>query len=141
MKKALYIIATVLEVLLLGGAYVFNYFTKKKMGMARWVVYMNQGWERGYPVPMLKNVVLAIVVILAVCVLVWFFVKRKELGKMVPVMVSIMSVLTALYTGFTLIYSKEALRAYYFISLMFAIAAVIQTVKTAIGILVCKNEK
>lgn len=141
MKKALYIIATVVEVLFLVGSYIFNYFTKKKMGMARWVVYMNQGWERDYPVVMLKNIVLAVVVILAICVLVWFLMKRKDLGKIVTVMVLVMAVLTALYAGFTLIYSKEVLRAYYFISLMFAITAVIQIVKTAVGIVVCRNEK
>ena len=41
MNKVFYIIATILQVLLLVGIYAVNYFTRKKMGMLRYVIYKN----------------------------------------------------------------------------------------------------
>ena len=39
MKKAAYISVTILEILCLAGAWAVQYFTRRKMGMARYVVY------------------------------------------------------------------------------------------------------
>jgi hypothetical protein len=45
MKKAAYISVTILEILCLAGAWAIQYFTRRKMGMARYVVYKNRSWE------------------------------------------------------------------------------------------------
>ncbi len=39
MKKFGYFIMTFAEILFLAGAYLIQYFTRKKMGMARYVIY------------------------------------------------------------------------------------------------------
>ena len=46
MKKVAYISATILEILCLAGAWAVQFFTRTKMGMARYVVYKNRG-KRG----------------------------------------------------------------------------------------------
>ena len=55
MKKAAYISATILEVLCLAGAWAVQFFTRTKMGMARYVVYKNRGWESRYPMELLAR--------------------------------------------------------------------------------------
>lgn len=135
MKKAGYILALLLEVAALAGAYIVNYFTRKKMGMARYVIYKNQGWERDYPMELIKNSVMAVLILLTVLVLIAFLKKRREVSRLCAVMNLVMIVLTGLYTCYTLISSTETMRAYYFISLLFAIAAVVQVIKTGICVL------
>ena len=135
MKKAGYILALLLEVAALAGAYIVNYFTRKKMGMARYVIYKNQGWERDYPMELIKNSVMAVLILLTVLVLIAFLKKRREVSRLCAVMTLVMIVLTGLYTCYTLISSTETMRAYYFISLLFAIAAAVQVIKTGICVL------
>lgn len=135
MKKAGYILALLLEVAALAGAYIVNYFTRRKMGMARYVIYKNQGWERDYPMELIKNSVMAVLILLTVLVLIAFLKKRREVSRLCVVMNLVMIVLTGLYTCYTLISSTETMRAYYFISLLFAIAAAVQVIKTGICVL------
>ena len=61
-----------LEAAALAGAYIINYFTNKKMGMARWVIYKNQGWERDYPMDTLKTAVMAVLILLTILVFLFF---------------------------------------------------------------------
>ena len=55
MKKVAYISATILEILCLAGAWAVQFFTRTKMGMARYVVYKNRGWESRYPMELLAK--------------------------------------------------------------------------------------
>ncbi len=104
MKKAGYILAVLLEIAALAGAYIINYFTKKKMGMARWVIYKNQGWEREYPMDVLKMTALAVIVILTILIFL-LFLKKKDAGKLVTAMNVVMIVLTVVYVSYTLVSS------------------------------------
>lgn len=135
MKKAGYILALLLEIAALTGAYIVNYFTRKKMGMARYVIYKNQGWERDYPMELIKNSVMAALLLLTILVLVFFLKRRRKAARLCAVMNLVMVALTGLYVGDTLFSSTETMRAYYFISLLFAIAAAVQVVKTGICVL------
>lgn len=45
MKKVIYWIVSVLEVALLIGAGLVNYYTPRRMGMFRFVGYKNMMWE------------------------------------------------------------------------------------------------
>lgn len=139
MKKAGYILAVLLEIAALSGAYIINYFTKKKMGMARWVIYKNQGWEREYPMDVLKMTALAVIVILTILIFL-LFLKKKDAGKMVTAMNVMMIVLTVVYVSYTLVSSTETMRAYYFLSLLFGIAAAVQILKTGAAVLLCRKQ-
>lgn len=140
MKKAGYILAVLLEIAALAGAYIINYFTKKKMGMARWVIYKNQGWEREYPMDVLKMTALAVIVILTILIFLLFLKKKKDAGKLVTAMNVMMIVLTVVYVSYTLVSSTETMRAYYFLSLLFGIAAAVQILKTGAAVLLCRKQ-
>ena len=137
MKKLGYVLMVLLEAAALAGAYIINYFTNKKMGMARWVIYKNQGWERDYPMDTLKTVVMAVLILLTILVFLFFLKRKREAGKLFISMNVVMILLTLLYVSYTVISSRETMRAYYFLSLLFGIAAAVQILKTGAAVLMC----
>lgn len=136
MKKVLYIFVTMLEVLCLAGVCEVQYFTRKKMGMARYVVYKNQGWERQYPMEFLTYGAVLALAVLAVAVLLFFLRRRRGADKPLLLMNLAMVLFTGAYAGFTLMHSTKDYRAYYFISAILAVLSLLQTIKTFVGILV-----
>ena len=141
MKKAIYIVTCVLEALLLIGSYVIDFFTGRKMGMARYVIYKNQGWEEAYPMDSLQKAAMAAVVILALVIILFFIKRRKTLPRVVYAMNLVMLALLVLYLGFTIGNSAETLRSYYFVGVLLAITVLIQEIKTGVAIRVCRYEK
>lgn len=137
MKKLGYVLMVLLEAAALAGAYIINYFTNKKMGMARWVIYKNQGWERDYPIDTLKTAVMAVLILLTILVFLFFLKRKQEAGKLLISMNVVMILLTLLYVSYTVISSRETMRAYYFLSLLFGIAAAVQILKTGAAVLMC----
>ena len=140
-NKIFYIVATLLEVSLLIGAYVVNYFTHKKMGMLRHVVYKNSFWEDKYPIVQIEYISIVLLVILMILVFTLYAKRKAKLKNSVLIMNIAMVVLVVFYTGFTLLYSTEELRAFYYMSLMLGVATFIQVIKSFIGVLFYKNEK
>lgn len=141
MKKVLYIVTTLLEAVLLAGTYIFNYFTVKKLGMNRWVNFRVMKWEKLYPIPMIKMIVVAVLVFLIVLLVCLYMKKKSSLKKFSGIMILATVVLTVVSVGYILFYSAMSMRAYYFLSIMLAAAALLQIIKTLVGIMVCKNEK
>ena len=86
MKKALYILVTVLELACFAGAYSVSYFTRKKMGMARYVVYKNQNWRATYPLAAITFAVIALAAALTVTALALYIRKRKDTGRLIQAM-------------------------------------------------------
>ena len=64
MKKIGYILALVLEIAALAGAYIIHYFTRRKLGMVRYLNFKNMTWERDYPMGPLKTGCVAVVAVL-----------------------------------------------------------------------------
>lgn len=139
MKKILYIIVTVLETACFAGAYIINYFTRKRMGMARYVVYKNQGWRTGYPLETMTYAVIVLVAVLAAFTIILYIRRRKEAGSRLLAMNIVMLLLDCWYIWFTLVNSADTLRAYYFMSLLFALTAILQTMKTCAAVLSYKK--
>lgn len=140
-KKILYILTTILEVLLLIGAYMFNYFTKKKMGMSRHVISKNYVWENTYPMTNIQYAIITALIILMILVLILYIKRKNNLKKIVTIMSITMVILVLLFTGFILIYSTEKIRAFYYIGSIFGLITLIQIIKTFIGVMWCKNER
>lgn len=139
--KRLYIAVTILEVLFLAGSYIVDYFTRKKMGMARYVSYMNYSLEAKYPVEALSHAVILILSILAATILILFLLKRKKTDRRIYIRLGVMIGLTVLYVWFTLSGSRETQRSYYFVSVLYGGAAAIQIMKTGIGVIRSKNDE
>ena len=139
MKKAAYISVTILEILCLAGAWAVQYFTRRKMGMARYVVYKNRGWEARYPMELLANGAALLMAVLAAALLLYFLRQRRNLPKTAWLMNAGMTALTSAYGGFTWMTSAQEVRSYYFISAILGAVSLIQIVKTWIGMMVCRH--
>lgn len=129
MRKVVYFFLTIVELLLLVGAYLIHYFTKKKMGMARYVIYKNKLWEREYPMELWKTCAILLVAVLTISVVLIYLKRRGYITKIASFVTSTMIVTSALYTLFTTISSTSSMRAYYFISPILGIVAVLQIIK------------
>jgi len=130
MKKFFYLAATTLQALFLISAYMIQYFSMKKMGMMRYVVYKNQVWQKQYPIVILEHTAIAFLVLLAaICFIIYFKKGSNTCGKMALPMLSAQVLLTALFVFFTVAYSSSSYRSYYFICMILALTALIQGVK------------
>lgn len=128
MRRAFHIIASILELALLVGAYELSTLAKAKLGLNRWLVYHNQRWEDALP---LHAIELAVAVVL-VAFLCWTLVRlvrnphRRQLATWWAVLAG---VLTVVWFYYTLGFSAEDAHAYYLVSLMLALAALLQNLQ------------
>lgn len=141
LSKGFYIIVSILQVLSLIGMYVVNYFTRKRMGMLRFVIYKNSTWESSYPIAQIQYLVIALLAILMISILVFYLKRKSQLNKNTLSRNIVMIILVVIYSGFNLLYSTEDFRAFYFMSAMLAVATFLQIIKVFFVILLCKSEK
>lgn len=131
MKKKICIgITMLLELALFAGAFVVSYFTRKKMGMARHVIFLNQKWQRAYPLETWKVLSILLLALLLLAA-VWLLVKRRKTLSPYLLAEGILSLaLTGYSLFFTLTNSAATLRPYYMMSPMLACAALVQLLRT-----------
>lgn len=135
MKRAFYWGSAVLQVFLLLTAFGVQWFSVKKMGMMRYVVYISRQWEIQYPIAALRNSVIAFLGFLLVIIALYALVKkdRHTAGKKFIAMTAAGVIATLAFVFFSLLYSTEVFRSYYFICLALAAVALLQDIK----IIVC----
>ncbi|MFT4105093.1 MAG: hypothetical protein QM657_04955 [Lacrimispora sp.] len=141
MKKIGYAAMTFTEVLFLAGAYLVHYFTRRKMGMARYVIYKNQSWEQDFPMETLKYTAVAVLTAVTLLLLAIWIKRRKGQEKPAPFTYAAMTILTTLYVSYTCISSIKTMRAYYFISLLLGLAALLQIVKAGAALIMGGKKK
>ncbi len=141
MKKVLYIISDLLIAALLAGAYIVQYFAKRKLGMNRWIVFKISKVKEALPIEMLRYVAAAVVLALAVLLVILYGRNRKAYRKILLPMVIVTIVLAAGYLGFTLYFSQERVRAYYLMLPLIGLANVVQLAKTFTAMKLCKVSK
>lgn len=135
MKKIIYWIVNVLEAALLIGAYLINYYTPRKMGMFRFVGYKNMMWEERYNLQAIKSIAMIVIIILAIVTIAMYFVKSRNV-KLSMIVVTVL--LTVLYVGFSMFNTVDTYKAFYFISPIIGLAALLQILKTLISVLLNK---
>jgi len=131
MKKLLFWVFTILQVLLLIAAYGIQFFSMKRMGMMRYVVFINNEWEAQYPIALLQYAAMAFLVLLSVAIILYVKTKRDNYfkSKKFSSMLVINIILTLAFVIFTLAYSTKSYRSYYFTSLILAVTTLIQDIK------------
>lgn len=138
MKKVIYWIVNLLEIAFLVGAYLVNYFTPRKMGMARFVMYENMMIEEQYTnLQSMKTLAVGIIILLAIITIVLYFVRKKNV-KISMIIITLL--MTVLYVGFTMLNSKDTYTAFYLISPLMGCAALLQILKALISILFTKQK-
>jgi len=124
--------AIILEVLLYAGAYIFQYFTRKKMGMARFVIYKNHGWENQYPLSAIKyGILIVLAALFLIEVILYVRQKPKRIHNGIQLLVSAAAV--SVCASWIMTQSTSSARAYYFLALFFAAAAVIQLLRACLS--------
>ena len=111
MKKISYIFFDLLTIAFLFGAYAIQYFTKKKLGMLRWVNYHNMQFQKNEVYGIVKYITVVVTIVLIVVIIAGYKKKKEMLGKINLVMIVVMSVLGIVYLGITVFKSIETLPA------------------------------
>jgi len=141
MKRVLFVLLDLLAAAFLIGGYIVQYFTKRKLGMMRWVTFKTSKIQEAMPVDILKYIAVIVVLLLAVIVIRSFIRKRTDLGMTDVVMAAVMAILALVYLGFTLLITSEVIRSYYLVLPMIGAATLILVLRNSIAIWTCKNEK
>ena len=133
MKKVIYWIINVLEVALLIGAGLANYYTPRRMVMFRFVGYKNMMWEECYNLQAIKSMVMIGIIILAIVTIAIYFIKDKNVKTS---MILLTVLLTVFYVVFSIFNTVDTYKAFYFISPMIGLVALLQILKTLISIII-----
>ena len=132
MKKIVMIIFDILTLALLASGYIIQYFTKRKLGMMRWINFHTYKYQEMLPLELLKYVAVSVIILLTVFIICRFMKKRKAAKMIDRITITVMAVVTLFDFGFALFSSLESVRAYYFIMPLLSVAALMQIIKISL---------
>ena len=135
------IIFDILTLALLASGYIIQYFTKRKLGMMRWINFHTYKYQEMLPLELLKYVAVSVIILLTVFIICRFMKKRKAAKMIDKITITVMAVVTLFDFGFTLFSSLESVRAYYFIMPLLSVAALIQIMKNFVVIGMLKEDE
>ena len=135
MKKVIGIFFDILSIACLIGGYIIQYYTKRKLGMLRWVVYQEAKWQERLPLDILKYVYIILLILLVVGLCKLFGGKIKEN----VISICLMVVMTVIYICACIFMTNEVVRSSFLIITLIGIGAFIQIIKCMIVICICKN--
>ena len=141
MKKIICLFFDLLTVAFLAGAYAIQYFTRKKLGMLRWVNYHNMQIQKNAVYGILKYIAVVVAITLIVLIIAGYRKKKEMMGTIDLVMLIMMSILGVIYLGITILKSIEVLPAYYFLMPLIGAATLTQIIRNGIAVGTKKNEK
>ena len=141
MKKIVMIIFDILTLALLASGYIIQYFTKRKLGMMRWINFHTYKYQEMLPLELLKYVAVSVIILLTVFIICRFMKKRKAAKMIDKITITVMAVVTLFDFGFALFSSLESVRAYYFIMPLLSVAALMQIMKNFVVIGVLKEDE
>lgn len=141
MKKIVMIIFDILTLALLASGYIIQYFTKRKLGMMRWINFHTYKYQEMLPLELLKYVAVSVIILLTVFIICRFMKKRKAAKMIDKITITVMAVVTLFDFGFTLFSSLESVRAYYFIMPLLSVAALMQIMKNLVLIGMLKEDE
>jgi len=134
----LMIITSILELLIIVGAYMINYYTRVRMGMARHVIYLNRIWEEDLPILTIK--ILSLLIIIGFGIFTYIHYSRKknnDISKKIAIILNYVIIIWTVY--FLLFYSTERNRGYYILSMCFVVITILQNIVSNCYILIKSN--
>ena len=141
MKKIVMIIFDILTLALLASGYIIQYFTKRKLGMMRWINFHTYKYQKMLPLELLKYVAVSVIILLTVFIICRFMKKRKAAKMIDRITITVMAGVTLFDFGFALFSSLESVRAYYFIMPLLSVAALMQIIKNFVVIGMLKEDE
>ncbi len=139
-KNVFYLLGTLLVIIGLTGSYLLHYFTKRRMGMARYVLYKNRNWESLYPMDGIIRGAVVLFILLSVLLFIVYLFNKKE-SRIVVFDLAASFIMAGGFAVFSILQDTQSFRAYYFILIAFGFSVLIQMIKTAAVLLLKKDQK
>lgn len=131
MKKNIDIMISFLQLILVGGIYLIQKYTNKKLGMNRWVVYHSMQFA--------KNTTLNIAIKILPFILIIIFIYLIKINidyikqhKMALFDFVILSILTIIIIFLSIFLNYKLLKIYYFVIFIMLIIYILQIIKMCI---------
>lgn len=132
LKKFLYILITMCQLLFFAGTYVLRYYVKKKLGMNRWLVYNNMQWEKVIPTSALKISVTILIAIITSIIIYKIIAKKKNLSINQYVLVVGLVIITIFTIIYLMNFSTLTDKTYYLNTVLLILVYILQLLKLKI---------
>lgn len=132
-KKIIALLLPILEFILVAAANIINYFTHKKIGMARHMVYMNQKWlaVNNFEIYKISGIVLLLI---TVTVIFFIFIKNiKSYSTIVKINFSVLVLFLIYYLFFSITNSADGFRAFYLMYYIYTAAIFFMIINVLTG--------
>ena len=139
MRKLFYILLDILTAAFLCGGYITDYFTRRKLGMLRWINYYTAKYQKLLPLDLLKYAAAIVASLLVILLLLRLSRKWKQLGICDRTMAAIMTVIWILYLGLSLFVSQDNMRACYFVLPLTGLALLSQLIRNLLSLRFLQN--
>lgn len=133
--KVLYSFVLLLQVVLIAGAFILNFFATTRMGMKRWLNYKNKTWQNTLPIQELKIAVFVILCITTLILIIIAVKNKKSLSVLEKLSLLVLILGLIAYAIFMFSNNVSSLRAYYYMLPFFSLSLLIQVVKGYIFVL------
>lgn len=134
MKKICYLLLDILTAAFLCGGYIIDYFTRRKLGMLRWINYYTMKYQKLLPLDVLKYAAAAAASVIVILLLLRLFKKWKQLGLGDKIMAAVMTVIWLFYLVLSLLASQSSMRAYYFVLPLTCLALLAQIIRNLLSL-------
>lgn len=134
LKRLIVLLLPILEFILVAAANIINYFTHKRIGMARHMVYMNQKWLAINNFEIYK-ILSFVLVFVFTAILIYSFVKIRTNTRLITKINLGILVLFALYLiYFATVNSVKGMRAFYLMYYIYLAALLLMLINAFINI-------
>ena len=134
LKRLIVLLLPILEFILVAAANIINYFTHKRIGMARHMVYMNQKWLAINNFEVYKMLSFILVFVFT-AILVYSFVKVRTNTKLITkINLGILVVFAVYFIYFAAVNSVKGMRAFYLMYYIYLAALLLMFINAFINI-------
>lgn len=120
-NKLFYILITMCQLIFITGTYVLSYYTKRKLGMNRWLMYHNMQWEKQLPVFGIKCLFATLIAVIT-SIIIYKYIKSKNPHTKFLTLSMIAFVIIAIYIIFYFYYFNANLQKTYYLNAIIYVA-------------------
>ena len=134
LKRTIVLLLLILEIILVAAANIINYFTHKRIGMARHMVYMNQKWLAISNFEVYKMLSFILVFVFT-AILIYSFVRiRKNTKFITKINLGVLVVFFVYFIYFSTVNSIKGMRAFYLMYYIYFAALLLMLINAFINI-------
>lgn len=128
MNLIVYTIISIFQLVFAYGIHLLNYFTKKKLGMNRWVVYHNMQIDKILVVSILKYAFL-IATIITTIKLLNIYIKKINMYKLLKIDLFILLAINVILVIITLAFNTSSQKLNYYYIIILLLIYILQAIK------------